>query len=309
MTGLQEEAKPASDSGEQPPGKQLVRSDPAACFDDASLEDPNAYRAFVRSLLSRIEGKMAAKLDDDVQTEIAKMMQLLASMDREVVAANRVYFELVFDILGSEQPNLLLAKSIRREIGTINDRKSHGITHLIGYLCGNTRINAALSALVSASVLAFLFIWLTAAGHREMLRDVAGTSDLFAALDAHSVMLLLIAIHAAFIGGIVSILTRMGDFTTDPTQTPLLVYIAVFRKPFLAATFVVLVFSVLSSGLISFHGVDLAGASAPYLAWVVGFLCGFSERFAQDFVVSAGGRFSNPGPPDVRPSQPSPSRS
>src|SRR5688572_6423135 len=99
MTGLQEEAKPATDSGEQPPGKQLVQLDPAASFDDASLEDPNTYRAFVRSLLSRIEGKMAAKLDDDVQTEIAKMMQLLASMDPKVVAANRVYFELVFDIL------------------------------------------------------------------------------------------------------------------------------------------------------------------------------------------------------------------
>jgi hypothetical protein len=100
----------------------------------------------------------------------------------------------------------------------------------------------------------------------------------------------------------------MQDFLIDPTQTPLLIYIAIIRKPFLAVTFVVLVFSILSSGLISFHGVDLAGAAGPYLAWVVGFLCGFSERFAQDFVVSASGRFSGLGPPDVRPSQPSPNR-
>ena len=45
--------------------------------------------------------------------------------------------------------------------------------------------------------------------------------------------------------------------------------------------------------MISFQGIDLAGPSAPYLAWAVGFLCGFSERFAQDFVVSASGRLVN----------------
>jgi uncharacterized membrane protein len=306
MTGLQGEAKPVTDSGEQPPGELPVRFDPAAAFDNVSLEDPTAYRAFVLSLIGRIESRLAAKLDDDVQTDIAKTMQLLATMDRKAVAANRVYFEFVFDILGSEQPNMILAESIRRELAAINDRNSYGITRLVSYLCGDTRINAAISALISASVLAFFILWLMMTGHLGMIRDVAGTSDLFAALDARSVMLLIIAIHAAFIGGIVSILARVDDFTTDPTQTPLLVYIAIFRKPFLAAIFVVLVFSVLRSGLISFQGVDLTGASAPYLAWVVGFLCGFSERFAQDFVVSASGRFSGPG---VRPSQPSPSRS
>ena len=138
---------------------------------------------------------------------------------------------------------------------------------------------------------------------------MAGTAELIAALDNRSVTLLIIAIHAAFIGGIISILARMQDFLADPTQTPLLIYISIIRKPFLAVTFVVLVFSVLSSGLISFRGVDLAGAGGPYLAWVVGFLCGFSERFAQDFIVSASGRFSEPGPPDVRSSQPPPNRS
>src|SRR4051812_17360064 len=107
----------------------------------------------------------------------------------------------------------------------------------------------------------------------------------------------------------ISILARMQDFLTDPTQTPLFIYIAMIRKPFLAVAFAVLVFSILSSGLISLHSVDLAGAAGPYLAWVVGFLCGFSERFAQDFVMSASSRFSGSSPSDDRPSQPSPNRS
>jgi uncharacterized membrane protein len=309
MTDLPEEAKPASDSGEQPPGKQLVRSDPAASFDDASLEDPNTYRAFVLSLISRIEGRLATKLDDDVQAEIASLTRLLASMPPRAVAANRVYFELAFDLLAAEQPNLLLARSIRWQLVAINDRASYGIARFIAYICGGTSINAVLSALISTFVLAFFFLWLMMSGHRALVQSISGTYDLFAALDERSVALLIIAIHAAFIGGIISILARIQDFLSDPTLSPPLIYISVIRKPFLAATIVVLVFSVLRAGLISFNGVDLAGPSAPYLAWAVGFLCGFSERFAQDFVVSASGRFGEPGTPALKPSQPSQNRS
>jgi hypothetical protein len=135
------------------------------------------------------------------------------------------------------------------------------------------------------------------AGHRQLVQEVAGTSTLFASLDIGSVTLLIIAIHAAFIGGIFSILARIQDFSSNPNLTPLDIYISIVGKPFLAAIVVVLVFSVLRAGLVSFHGVDLAGPAAPYVAWVVGFLCGFSERFAQDFVVSAGSKLGEPSPP------------
>jgi hypothetical protein len=309
MTGLQEEAKPATDWGKQPPTERPARFDSADPFDDVSLEDPTTYRAFVRSLTGRIEARLATKLDGDVQVEIANLMRLLASMPRKAVAANRVYFELAFDILGAEQPNLVLVRSICLELATINDRASHGITRLISYICGGTAINAVLSALISTFVLALFLLWLMMSGHRALIENISATYNLFAALNDGSVALLIIAIHAAFIGGIISILARIQDFLSDPTLSPLLIYISVIRKPFLAATVVVLVFSVLRAGLISFNGVDLGGPSAPYLAWAVGFLCGFSERFAQDFVVSATGRFGEPGPPALKPSQPSQNRS
>jgi hypothetical protein len=309
MTGLQEEAKPATDWGQQPQSERPARPDLTDPFDDVSLEDPKTYRAFVRSLMGRIQARLAAKLDDDVQAELASLTRLLASMPPKAVAANRVYFELAFDLLAAEQPNLLLARSIRWQLAAINDRASYGITRFIAYICGSTAINAVLSALISAAVLAFLLLWLMMSGHRALVQNISGTYDLFAAIDEHSVSLLVIAIHAAFIGGIISILARVQDFLSDPTISPLLVYISVIRKPFLAATLVVLVFSVLRAGLISFNGVDLAGPAAPYLAWAVGFLCGFSERFAQDFVVSASGRFGEPGPPALKPSQLSQNRS
>ena len=57
-------------------------------------------------------------------------------------------------------------------------------------------------------------------GHRALVQNISGTYDLFAAIDEHSVALLVIAIHAAFIGGIISILARFQDFCQTPRSAP-----------------------------------------------------------------------------------------
>ena len=305
MADLQETGKPATDAGAQPPGVRPTPPDPADRFDDASLDDPRTYRAFVESLTNRIEGRLSTKLDENIQAEIADLFRLLAEMPPKTVASNRVYFEMAFDILAAEQPNLLLAKSIRFQLAAINDRSVRGITRWISYVSGNTPLNAALSAVISTFIVALLVLVLIVSGHQAILRAMAGTSALLGSLDDGSVAVLLIAIHAAFVGGIVSILARIDDFLSIHAVSPPLIYISIVRKPFLAASLVVLVFAVIRGGLITVHGVDFTGPAAPYLAWAVGFLCGFSERFATDFVVSAESKLGEPpGAPAVSPSPP-----
>jgi hypothetical protein len=198
---------------------------------------------------------------------------------------------MAFDILASEQPNLLVARSIRSELAIINDKTSRGMTRYISYVCGSTPLNAAISALLSTILLSIVVLVVMISGHLALIQSVAETSALITALNDGSVTLLIIATHAAFIGGIVSILARIQDFLSGSTYSPPLVYISVLRKPFISAAFVVLVYAVLKVGLISFPGVSFTGPAAPYMAWALGFLCGFSERFAQDAVDDAGGRF------------------
>jgi hypothetical protein len=53
---------------------------------------------------------------------------------------------------------------------------------------------------------------------------------------------------------------------------------------------------------VSFLGVDLGGPQGPYLAWAPGFLSGFSERFAQDFVIGASANLGELNPLDPSPS-------
>jgi uncharacterized membrane protein len=291
MSGFQDAPRPWSQQS-----KAAADARPAA--DPEDLSDTE-FRTFVQSLIARVEGRLTKRLEPEVQNEIANLLGLLIEMPRKAVVASRVYFELAFDVLGAEQPNLVLARSIRLELSAINDSRSKGVTRLISYICGSTPLNAAIAALIASIVISLMLLWLMITGHREFLRDVAGTSTLLTTLNDGSVTLLIIAIHSAFLGGIVSIVARIQDFLSGSTFSPPLIFISVIRKPFLAATFVVLVFSIMKIGLVSFPGVSLTGPNAPYVAWAVGLLCGFSERFAQDFVVSASGRFgqATPRPP------------
>lgn len=292
MTGFQEPQRPWKPSDSALPGTSP----------DADTADPSdaAHSAFVRSLIARVEGRLAKRLDPEVQTELANLIGLLVEMPHRAVLASRVYFELAFDVLAAEQPNLGLARSIRMELSAINDAQSRGATRLISHVCGSTPLNAAISALLLAILLSFLLLFLMMSGQRILLEGLAGAAPLLATLNDGSITLLIIAIHASVIGGIVSILSRVQDFLTGSTFSPPLIFISVIRKPFLAAAFVVLVFSVMKIGLVSFPGVSLTGPTAPYVAWALGFLCGFSERFAQDFVVSASGRFGESPPPGDR---------
>ena len=265
--------------------------DPSGGPGDGLLEEPEDYQAFVQSLIGRVEDRLVSKLDEDVQAEFANLVALLVEMPRKSVKESRIFFELAFDLLAAKEPNLSLVRSIRQELSNVNDRTSGGIVRYISFICGGTRLSAVISALITVILLSVLIVWVMITSHRALLQSAAGTSVLMSMLSDGSVELLIVAIHAAFVGGVVSIVARVQDFVDGNALSPPLVYISVLRKPFLAASFVVLVFSALKTGLVAFTGVDFTSPAAPYMAWVVGFLCGFSERFAQDFVMSAGGRF------------------
>ena len=108
----------------------------------------------------------------------------------------------------------------------------------------------------------------------------------------------------AFLGSIVSVIVRVRDFLHPGESSPLLLYISVLSKPFVGVTFALLAYCVLKAGLVSFVGVDLGSPQGHYLAWALGFLSGFSERFAQDFVISASAELGEPNPFERRPSAP-----
>jgi hypothetical protein len=116
---------------------------------------------------------------------------------------------------------------------------------------------------------------------------------------------LLVIVSAAFLGGVVSIATRLGEFAKVRGLDPFAMFWTALLKPLIGVTLAVFILAALSGEIVSlgFLGHDPLGlvkenpekaiafgdtgtltAKAAYILWVIGFLAGFSERFASDFV-------------------------
>lgn len=261
-----------------------------------SLEDPEAFQEFIDSLFDKIRSRMCCKLDDETQIEIAGLTRLLTTLPRKAIEENRVYFETAFDLISQEEPNLLLIRSLRFDLGTVEENCAGGVSKLFVKLCGKTPLTSVIAALCTIFVLSFIVIFILSVTHNLINQHSANLKaefPLFFAIKDVPIGQYMLAIHAAFLGSIVSVTVRVRTFLNTTAFNPLLIYFSVLTKPFIAAMFAILAFSVMKAGLVSFLGVDLSGPSAPYIAWAVGFLCGFSERVAQDFVSRTGGALGN----------------
>ena len=256
------------------------------------LTDPNAYQDFVEFLFAKIKRRVCCKVDDETQMEIAGLTRLLTTMPRQAVEENRVYFETAFDLLAEEEPNLLVIRSLRFDLAAIEGKYAGGISRIVTSICGKTPLSSVMSALCTMFLLSFVVVLALSATHHLVSTHAANLKEdfpLFFAIKNVPIGDYLLIIHAAVLGSIVSVIVRVRAFLNSAEFNPLLIYFSVLTKPFIAVMFGILAFSVMKAGLVSFLGIDLSGPSTPYIAWAVGFLCGFSERMAQDFVSRTGG--------------------
>lgn len=305
----------------RPPGLSEPRQEPLGNLGFLSgeagngrgtLESQDDYDEFISYLRRKIAHRLESELDPEVQAQIAILMRLLATMRRSTLAQNRAHFETAFDLLAADKPNLTLIHGLCMDLAIAQERDLRGLTGLILRLTGNNPVTAVLAALGSIPVVLVLIMTVLSVGHAALAyidRDLAELHPLiqaFGQLDVGDIMILVVS---SFLGSVVSVLARLSNFLSGATFRPLVIYISVLTKPFLSVVFALFVYAVMKSGLISFPGVDLAGPSAPYVVWVIGFLSGFSERFSQDLILDAETKFGAGGtlgekrqgsPPDGR---------
>jgi hypothetical protein len=106
----------------------------------------------------------------------------------------------------------------------------------------------------------------------------------------------------AFLGAVVSILARLRDFDTSRNADLKLLFLTAFFKPYVGMITGLFIVSALAIGIGQVQDINLAPASQEnwptpkvfYLLYVVGFLAGFSERLATDFIDMAEERLSGP---------------
>jgi hypothetical protein len=252
-----------------------------------SFDDPAVFQAFVRALYGCIQHKLDTTVDNNLSAEVAGFNRLLTLLPPAIVEKNREFFELAFELLSADRPNLLLVGSIRRDLVETSHRYTGGIVRILSFFSGKTLLNAVLAALLTVIVSSFVFM-LAMSGAVKLMFFASSTGQtdlrLLQVLNGPAYNELLIMFHAAFLGSMVSIMVRIKSFASQPTLTPLLAYVSITTRTVVAFFVAGLVFCTIKTGLFSFPALDLNGPNGYYAAWMIGFVCGFSERLSQNFV-------------------------
>jgi hypothetical protein len=104
-------------------------------------------------------------------------------------------------------------------------------------------------------------------------------------------LLILILVFAG-IGSTTSILTRLASIDLRAETSTFSVYVSGFARPFVAVSFAVVVYFILDTKMIDITIGSAGGDRPPGIYVVTSFLCGFSERFANDIIsrISPAGR-------------------
>lgn len=269
------------------------------------LDDQDAFDAFVGSLRGKIQQQLDRNLDHQVQMEIAYLTRLLANMPRAVVYRNRTFFEMAFDLLAAEHPNLTLVAQLRQALFVAMEQ-SIGLGKFIAMVFGKTPIQTVVCGVFSSFI--FLFAGIVLLDQTHSLLQTPGSplerlnpiAQLVHRLPIDQIIVLVVA---AFTGAVVSVLARFRFFLDAARATPMSAYMTLATKPFVSIAFATFIYAIIGSGLVTLPGISLDGANGYYIVWAIGFMSGFSERFVQDFVAQAD-RIAGAGTPAAAPKAP-----
>lgn len=260
---------------------------------DYPAMDPNAspLPGDETLLLNIIKNKIEEKqIDQDSQEEIAVILNLMKKFKAQgLLSENRRYLELALKSLVSNQPNLTFVRGLRNELEWNSQKYSKGLPKLIKAIAGPSPISALITGLVAALFIApiiyMIFLntcgdWLNRYFHMPTLT---------------------VLMAASFIGGVVSLLSRLDHFASLRFYNPNLVFASAFFKPLIGVALSIFVYTLLMSDILPIAGLELIKLDNAHnfplmepdklksykyylLIWCLGFISGFSERLANDFV-------------------------
>jgi hypothetical protein len=103
----------------------------------------------------------------------------------------------------------------------------------------------------------------------------------------------------AFMGTLTSVMLRLSSIDLRDQTNTMLILLSGATKPITAVIFAVVLYVLVAANFIEIHFGSQNEESREYLAMLVSFLCGFSERFASDILSRFGGQLGPIKSPDV----------
>ncbi len=218
--------------------------------------------------------------DEETQDELGLVLQLLPAVERLGNLALLDNLELAVESLISKPPNRLLAIRLREASQQSVLRRSFYRSILPG-TSASTWVVAGMASLVCFAIPALLVIAGVAylVGINLHQRILLGAGRDFGTNQVYLWAFILVALMGA-LGSIVSILVRIKDFSEIRVLNPPALFWTGFFKPVIGASFALFVSCALAAGLISVA----SGINTQFMLFALGFIAGFSERFAPDLV-------------------------
>lgn len=215
-------------------------------------------------LLSRIKARNKGIEDAETQDELGELINNISYIAKRGDMFLLDNAEIAVNSAISEKPEIRIIKKI-------NEHLSHRKKPPYEKMTPSTRVIFGLALCLYAAV-SFLSIRNT------------GTNipDTFFGIDT-SLMLLVAGCGA--IGSIVSIMARVGEFYNLKSNDIMVHMFMGLFKPLIGSAFAIFVFSTIKAGVIPIAVGE--GAKEALLFMSIGFLSGFSERFATDFTGKA----------------------
>jgi len=221
----------------------------------------------VETLINKVNSLQTKKVDDSIQKELSILMNLLPEIESSTIPNLIGAVEVAISALLLDNPNIILATEIRKDIDKRVGKHRYLIVRII-YGSGQPSTKVILGLGTLLIIIPFLIF---------LLIYIFGNVDIFG---IDSSMLLMVGTFGA-LGGIVSIMARIQDFTNLTYVHPSVLFFTGFFKPIVGMSFAVFVFAILEAGVIP---VVIESEKETFFYMALSFVSGFSERFAKDII-------------------------
>ena len=230
---------------------------------------------------------------EDVSEELSITLGLAQRLRSKPCIVDSGYDRLlfIFNCLLVDPPKLILARDERLRLQVELYQQSGWLSRTLARISAGSPVALVLTALC-ASLIIWAVVFL-------LVRLLSGWTEALPIFFMDGKAFGIMA-FAALIGGVVSIATRLREFSRVRDLDPFAMFWTALLKPLVGVVLALFILATLAGDVVSlgFLGADPlslnGGGQAPpakslYILWVLGFLAGFSERFAWDFVDRAQG--------------------
>jgi hypothetical protein len=224
---------------------------------------------------------------DDGATK-GKAKPTSGSTDRRYIDQCLSWAGLTIMALLKPDPEIVLARGLMTTIETVMLKQSRWLGGIVGFFARNQLIPFVIGLFVNIGVVivACLFWW--------FVGDISDESQVYQKHYQYAIW----TTGAAFVGGIVSLIMRLPSTTALQDQNVLIIFLTAFFKPWVAVIFGFVVFMIMRSEGVHLMNPDVL--ANPHFWGVIGFISGWSERFAPDIITRAAERVRS-GTEDPRP--------